>query len=55
MKEYIGAEVNIDGEEGEVIEKIGFHFYRIDFFDLNKGSILIDLKEIDKYLKTKSL
>lgn len=50
MDEYIGMEVNIEGEEGEIIREIGVLFYKIDFFDLNKGSILIDRKDIDKYL-----
>lgn len=50
MKEYMGREVLINGREGEIVDIIGVQYLKVQFFNMNDGECLIDVKDIDKYL-----
>ena len=48
-RELIGAEVNIDGKEGEITNVLG-NGYEIVFFDTNLGKTYIDNRDIVNYI-----
>lgn len=48
-RELIGAEVNIDGKEGEITNVLG-NGYEIVFFDINLGKTYIDNRDIVNYI-----
>ena len=48
-RKLIGAEVNIDGKEGEITNVLG-NGYEIVFFDTNLGKTYIDNRDIVNYI-----
>lgn len=49
MKDLLGREVLVDNKEGEIINICGY-WYKVQFFNVNDGEVLIYQDDIKKYL-----